>query len=279
MTALAPDEVQWLQDLLETTTAIQLDGARSGRVGMRLAPVAQRAGVGSVSELISLARRERRGPLIDEIIDAIATHETSWFRDNDPWKVLSRAVVPEVASRRGPNRPVRIWSAACSSGQEPYSIALALTETMGPLRGRVLITASDFSASMVERAAQGRFSQLEMNRGMPARYLVKYFQRDGVYWRVNDDVRSLVTFEQRNLVRPFDGMPTFDVVCLRNVLIYFDLPVRARILEEMRRVVAPDGWLLLGSSETLLGLPVNWDYTTIDGTVLYRPKSQGAHRS
>lgn len=279
MTSLAPDEVQWLQSLLETTTAIQLDAARSGRVGMRLAPVAQRAGVRSVSELIAVARRERKGPLIDEIIDAIATHETSWFRDSDPWKVLARAVVPEVASRRGPSRPVRIWSAACSSGQEPYSIALALTETMGPLRGRVLITASDFSASMVERAAEGRFTQLEMNRGMPARFLVKYFQRDGAYWRVNDDIRSLVSFEQRNLVRPFDGMPTFDVVCLRNVLIYFDLPVRTRILNEMRRVVADDGWLLLGSSETLLGLTVGWDYTTIDGTVLYRPQSPGERRS
>lgn len=278
MTALAPDEVQWLQDLLETTTAIQLDGARSGRVGMRLSPVARRAGVRSVSELIALARRERQGPLIDQIIDAIATHETSWFRDSDPWKVLARAVVPEVASRRGPSRPVRIWSAACSSGQEPYSIALALTETMGPLRGRVLITASDFSASMVDRAAEGRFTQLEMNRGMPARFLVKYFQRDGAYWRVNDDIRSLVTFEQRNLVRPFDGMPTFDVVCLRNVLIYFDLPVRTRILTEMQRVVADDGWLLLGSSETLLGLTVGWDYTTIDGTVLYRPQAPGARR-
>ncbi len=278
MTSLAPDELQWLQSLLDTTTAIQLDAGRSGRVGMRLAPVAQRAGVATVSELISLARRQRQGPLIDEIIDAIATHETSWFRDSDPWKVLARAVVPDVAERRGPNRPVRIWSAACSSGQEPYSIALALTESMGPLRGRVLITASDFSASMVERAAQGRFTQLEMNRGMPARFLVKYFQRDGAYWRVNDDIRSVVTFEQRNLVRPFDGMPTFDVVCLRNVLIYFDLPVRTRILNEMRRVVADDGWLLLGSSETLLGLTVGWDYTTIDGTVLYRPQVVGERR-
>ncbi len=278
MITLAPDEVQWLQSLLDTTTAIQLDAARSGRVGMRLAPVAQRAGVGSVSELIALARRERRGPLIDQIIDAIATHETSWFRDSDPWKVLARVVVPDVISRRGPSRPVRIWSAACSSGQEPYSIALALTETLGPLRGRVLITASDFSGSMVEKASQGRFTQLEMNRGMPARLLVKYFQRDGAYWRVNDDIRSLVTFEQRNLVRPFDGMPTFDVVCLRNVLIYFDLAVRTRILSEMRRVVADDGWLLLGSSETLLGLTVSWDYTTIDGTVLYRPQVAGERR-
>lgn len=278
MTALAPDEVQWLQSLLDTTTAIQLDAGRSGRVGMRLAPVAQRAGVGSVSELIALARRERRGPLIDQIIDAIATHETSWFRDSDPWKVLSRVVVPDVVSRRGPSRPVRIWSAACSSGQEPYSIALALTETLGPLRGRVLITASDFSGSMVEKASQGRFTQLEMNRGMPARLLVKYFQRDGAYWRVNEDIRSLVAFEQRNLVRPFDGMPTFDVVCLRNVLIYFDLAVRTRILNEMRRVVADDGWLFLGSSETLLGLTVGWDYTTIDGTVLYRPQAAGERR-
>ncbi len=279
MIALAPDEVQWLQSLLDTTTAIQLDAARSGRVGMRLAPVAQRAGVGSVSELIALARRERRGPLIDEIIDAIATHETSWFRDSDPWKVLARVVVPDVVGRRGPSRPVRIWSAACSSGQEPYSIALALTESLGPLRGRVLITASDFSGSMVDKASQGRFTQLEMNRGMPARLLVKYFQRDGAYWRVNDDIRSLVSFEQRNLVRPFDGMPTFDVVCLRNVLIYFDLAVRTRILNEMRRVVADDGWLLLGSSETLLGLTVGWDYTMIDGTVLYRPQTAGERRS
>ncbi len=278
MISLAPDELQWLQSLLDTTTAIQLDAARSGRVGMRLAPVAQRAGVASVSELIALARRERRGPLVDEIIDAIATHETSWFRDSDPWKVLARLVVPEVIARRGPSRPVRIWSAACSSGQEPYSIALALTETLGPLRGRVQITASDFSASMVEKASQGRFTQLEMNRGMPARLLVKYFQRDGAYWRVNDDIRSLVTFEQRNLVRPFDGMPTFDVVCLRNVLIYFDLGVRTKILSEMRRVVADDGWLLLGSSETLLGLTVSWDYTTIDGTVLYRPQATGERR-
>ena len=272
MTSLAPDEVLWLQSLLDTTTAIQLDPARSSRVGMRLAPVAQRAGLATVSELITRARREGRGPLIDEIIDAIATHETSWFRDSDPWRVLSRAVVPDVASRLAGTRPVRIWSAACSSGQEPYTIALALTETMGPLRGQVTITASDFSAAMVAKAADGRFTQLEMNRGMPARYLVKYFQRDGAYWRVNDDIRSVVSFEQRNLIRPFDGMPTVDVVCLRNVLIYFDLAVRTRILNEVRRVIDDRGWLLLGSSETMLGLDVGWDYTTIDGTVLYRPQ-------
>lgn len=273
---LADADRRWLQEMLDATVGITLDAARSDRVCLRLVPVAQRAGLGSVPALLLAARSNPRGELVDQIVDAIATHETSWFRDGEPWKVLTDHVVPDVQARLNGQRPIRIWSAACSSGQEPYTMALALTERFGPLDGKIEILATDYSETMVAKAADGRYTQLEVNRGVPAKLLLRYFHRDGAYWRVNDEIRRVVTFERRNLARSFRTVPSFDIVCLRNVLIYFDVAVKARILRQVHAVTEPHGWLLLGSTETLLGVQSDWTYTSVGSTILYRPSLSGA---
>jgi chemotaxis protein methyltransferase CheR len=276
---LAPADAEWLQQTLEANTAMAFDASRSDRMALRLLPVAKRAGLDSVAALIARARHERCGPLVDEILDALATHETSWFRDSHPWDTLVSTVVPEVRARLRGRRPIRIWSAACSTGQEPYTIALALCEALGPLRNQLEILASDFSPVVLARASEGRYTQLDMNRGVPAKLMLRHFRRDGAYWQVNDDLRRVVCFEQRNLARPFGAMAPMDVVCLRNVLIYFDIPVRLRILKEIARVIDPDGWLLLGSTETLLGLDVPWRPVDLGTTCFYRLIRDGSNRS
>jgi len=270
MIALAPDEVQWLQSLLDTTTAIQLDVARSGRVGMRLAPVAQRAGVGSVSELIALARRERRGPLIDEIIDAIATHETSWFRDAHPFDAFANHLLPDVATSSA-TRNLVIWSAACSSGQEAYSLAMLLLDWLPAHPGYTAkIVGTDISPKMVERARTARFSQLEVNRGLRAPYLVKYFEQQGRDWILKQPLRDLCRFEKGNLAQPPIGVPTCDIVFLRNVLIYFDLATKRTVLSHVRRVLRPGGFLVLGGAESTLNLDDAFQRMELGRAVVFR---------
>ncbi len=277
---LTPADMAWLRELLDSRAAISLDSARTHRAGLRLMTVAQQAGLPTVEELIAKARGDRSGLLVEQIIDAIATHETSWFRDSHPWETLATRLFPEAERRLAGRRPVRIWSAACSSGQEPYTIAVALTEAHGPsVARRVEIIASDYSAAMVERAREGRYTQLEVNRGMPTPMMLRHFRRDGAYWRLADGLRRMVTFEQRNLAQPLRGLPELDIVCIRNVMIYFEVETRQRILNQIETVIHPEGWLMLGASETLLGFDSSWDYVTVGSTMLYRPrKAAGGER-
>lgn len=277
---LTDGDMAWLRELLDSRAAISLDAARTHRAGLRLMTVAQQAGLPSVEALLARARTERSGPLVEQIIDAIATHETSWFRDSHPWETLATSLFPEAERRLGGRRPVRIWSAACSSGQEPYTIAVALTEAHGPSVGRrVEIIASDYSATMIERAREARYTQLEVNRGMPTPMMLRHFRRDGAYWRLADELRRMVAFEQRNLAQPLRGLPELDIVCIRNVMIYFEVDTRRRILDQVHSVIHPEGWLLLGASETLLGFDSSWTYDTVGNTMLYRPnKAAGGER-
>jgi chemotaxis protein methyltransferase CheR len=179
--------------------------------------------------------------------------------------------MPALLAARGPNERLQIWSAACSSGQEPYTIAMLLEDAIPNATTRVSITATDLSREMVERTRAGRFSQLEVNRGLPAPMLVRHFTRAGSEWEVAPQLRRMVTVSECNLAAPLPRMGPFDVVYLRNVLIYFDLATKQAILRRVRDLMRPDGWLFLGAAETTLGVDASWERVVVGRSSAYRP--------
>jgi chemotaxis protein methyltransferase CheR len=269
---LPSSDFAYVADLVRREAAIVLTPNKDYLVQARLLPVAQQHGLAGVPQLVQTLRGRPDAQLRQQVVEALTTNETSWFRDNDPYKLLGSTVLPEVtALARSQNRPVRIWSAACSTGQEPYSIAIVLRESL-PTGLRYEMVASDFSQEMVARAQAGRFSQLEMNRGLAASLLVKYFDREGAHWRVGADLRRDLSFTRINLAAPFPALGMFDVVFVRNVLIYFDVDTKRGVLERVRRLLRPGGWLFLGAAETTMGITT--DFTRADDakTSAYRLK-------
>jgi chemotaxis protein methyltransferase CheR len=199
----------------------------------------------------------------------MTTNETSWFRDRHPFDALSNHLVPELMRRRSAERRLTVWSAGCSSGQEPYSIAMVLHNQLALHPGwQVQILGTDLSEEMLVKARSGRYGQLEVNRGLPAAMLVNNFDRVGMEWVVRDNIRSLVDFAALNLAQPLPAsLPRFDIVFLRNVLIYFDGDTKRQVLERVRQVMRPDGYLFLGGAETTLNVddafePVQFDRAT-----------------
>lgn len=203
------------------------------------------------------------------IVEALTTNETSWFRDSGPFSALRSYAVPELIAARGTSARLKIWSAACSSGQEPYSIAMTLVDCL-PSSATAEILATDLSEQVLAKGRAGRYSQLEVNRGLPAAMLVRHLTRSSTGWQVSQELRGLVTFQAHNLLDAPPGGP-FDVVFLRNVLIYFDLETKRSILERIRRVMRPDGLLVLGVAETTIGVDDGWVRVPVGNGSLYRP--------
>jgi chemotaxis protein methyltransferase CheR len=248
-------DLDYIRELIRDHSAIVIDQTKSYLITTRLAPVMKRHGLLSLSDLVTRLRTSTLGPLRDEVVDAMTTNETLWFRDSHPFDALRTSVLPEIVERRADERDLVIWSAACSSGQEPYTIAMLLREHFPQLANwAVRLIATDLSGEMLGRAAAGVYSQTEMNRGMPAALLVKYFERVGAEWRVIAPIRSMVEFRTLNLARPWPYVPATDVVFLRNVLIYFDTETKRAILDRVRGVLRPGGALFLGAAETTLGI-------------------------
>lgn len=245
--------------LVRRETSMVYDDGKEYLVQARLTPLAKAMGL-SIDDYV------RRLP-VDPVerrkaVDALTINETSWFRDNSPYQVFTDDLLPAIIAARNaqaanailPNRTVRIWSAACSSGQEAYSIAMLCEERL-PAGWDYEIVATDISTEMVERVRAGRYSQVEINRGLPATRLINYFTREGREWQVLDRLRDRVHPRQMNLAAPFVGMGTFDLILLRNVLIYFEPATKHDIVRRMLPMVAPHGYLMLGSSETTLDFP------------------------
>jgi chemotaxis protein methyltransferase CheR len=255
---IAPESFAFVRDLVRRESAIVLDTGKEYLVESRLTPLAKAAGVVDVNAYVSTLQRSHDPVRRRQVVEALTTNETSWFRDSAPFVTLRTDVLPALAAAR-PGRQLRIWCGACSSGQEPYSVAMTAAETPALSGWKLEIVATDLNEEMVSRARSGRYSQLEVNRGMPATSLVKHFTRDGTSWRIAPAIASSVTFRQLNLVRPFPPMGRFDVVFLRNVLIYFDLPTKRDILRRVRQVLAPDGYLFLGAAEMTMGVDDQWE--------------------
>jgi len=272
ITTVSATDFEFLRGLLRSKSAIVLDDGKEYLVESRLAPVLREAQLPSIRDLVHLLRG--RNPALEgKVVDAMTTNETSWFRDIHPFEALRTTLLPELIERRRATQDITIWCAAASSGQEPYSLAMLIREHFPQLSGwSVRILATDLSPSMIERARGGRYSQLEMNRGLPAAYLVKYFERVGAEWQVKSEIRSMVEYKLLNLAEPWPTMPALDMLFIRNVLIYFDRDTKRNILGNVRKVLRPEGILVLGSSETTFNIDDGWASRTIGKAILYQPQ-------
>ncbi|GAB2462085.1 CheR family methyltransferase [Jatrophihabitans fulvus] len=268
---LTAENFDFVRDMVLRDSAIVLAPGKEYLVEARLTPLARSVGTTTVDDFVAKVRTARDVALRAKVVDALTTNETSWYRDGDPFVALRNTILPAVAARPGFDGTVSIWSAACSSGQEPYTIAMEVADfaSSRPMSAKILAT--DLSPTMVERTRAGRYSQLEVNRGMPAARLVQHFTREGTDWVVSPRLRAMVQPRQMNLAAPFAGLGTFDIVFLRNVLIYFDVPTKRQILQRVRAVMRPDAYLFLGSAEVTIGVDEGWRRSTAGRSSYYQP--------
>jgi chemotaxis protein methyltransferase CheR len=268
---LSASEFEFVSALVRREAAIVLETGKEYLVEARLLPLAREAGLASAAEFVASAQKRGCTATTARIVDAMTTNETSWYRDREPFTVLTDLVLPALLPART-TRTLRVWSAACSSGQEPYTIAMELSDKL-PAGWNFEILATDISDDMLARAEAGVFSQLEMNRGMPAPQLVKHFERAGTGWKVSPALRRKITFRKLNLAAPLPPMPAFDVVFIRNVLIYFDLETKRSILGKVRATMRPDSWLFLGSAETTMGVRDDFERVPAGRTSVYQQRT------
>jgi chemotaxis protein methyltransferase CheR len=270
---LAEQDFDYIRDLVRDRAAIVLEPGKEYLAVTRLDPVVRRAGLGSLSELVATLRQDDEPALSEQVIDALTTNETTFFRDEHPIESLRNHILPDLIERKRLSRSLFIWSAGCSSGQEPYSVAMLIREDFPQLAGwQVSVLGTDVSVAMLERARAGRYGQIEVNRGLPAHLLVKYFRRAGVGWEIDGSIRAMVRFRQQNLVDPWPSMPPMDLVLMRNVMIYFDVTAKQEILARVGDVLAPHGYLLLGTSETTLHLDDSFRRHAVGPTGWYQRK-------
>ena len=247
---LTPQNFQFLQDHVYRRSGIVLGADKDYLLQARLAPIVTEQRLETLNDLCALLRSTRDELLQQNVVEAMTTNETLFFRDPRVWQGL-KTVVQEIMEIRQTTRTIRIWSAASSSGQEAYSLVMMLLE-LGLGDWNLQVLGTDLSTKMVQRAREGKFSQLEVNRGLGASYLIKYFTRDGLGWQVNGPVRYRARFELLDLRKPLNLPGPFDLVLCRNVLIYFDLPTRTRIIDQIRTTLYRGAHLVLGSSETAI---------------------------
>ena len=268
---VSSSEAAFVRALVYERAAIVLEESKAYLIDSRLEPLAREGGYPSVDALVQAARTGSEAFRL-KLVDALTTNETSFFRDLAPFDCLRRALLPALVERRSSSRKLTFWSAACSSGQEPYSLAMLIADHFPDLAGwSIRILASDFSETMLDRARLGLFRQLEVNRGLPATSLVKHFTRSGIDWKIKPELRQRVEFSRLNLRDPWCLVSRPDVVFLRNVLIYFDSETKRSVLNRVRESLAPDGLLFLGAAETTLSLDPKWERLTLGSATLYRP--------
>ncbi|MDF1800266.1 MAG: methyltransferase domain-containing protein [Planctomycetota bacterium] len=262
--SLSKQDFDYVRGVVRDKAAIVLDDSKEYLVELRLSNLASMQGLPGVTELIRDVRDNGNRPLADLMVEAMTTNETSFFRDGLPFDAMRESILPELLQARAEQRSLKIWCAAASTGQESYSLAMLVRQCLqGTPDWDIRILGTDISPEVLTRAESGVYSQHEVSRGVPAESLVTEFQREGLDWVVRDDLKTMCEFRRMNLVGSWSGLPTFDVIFLRNVLIYFDTDVRRKILERAKRHLAPDGYLFLGGSETLLGLDLDQDFTRV----------------
>ena len=272
--SLSERDFETVRRLVKEHAAIVLEPGKVYLVETRLAPLARREGFVDLEDLVECLRATPFGPLHARVVDAMTTNETAFFRDLHPFEALRSRVLPDLVGRRAGEKRLQIWCAASSSGQEPYTVAMLLREHFPHLRDWQLgILATDLSEEMLARAREGRFTQLEVNRGLPASFLVKYFTKIGPEWELSEEVRGMVEFRTLNLVKPWPELPAVDVLFLRNVMIYFDLDTKREVLARIRRVLRPDGTLFLGAAETTLHADDAFERVPLERSWGYRQRS------
>ncbi len=269
---LATTDIEFLRELVARHSGNVIAPRQVYMLERRLTPFAGMIGLENVESLVDQLRRSYDESLSRQVAEAVTINETSFFRDVHLYKALHQTVIPELIRAKSKQKELRIWSSACSSGQEPYSIAMVLQDHFPQIADwNLQIVATDLSEEMLRRSREGRYSQLEVNRGLPAKQLVRFFERKGPHWQAKTELRKMILHRRLNLVEPWPYLGQFDIVLLRNVLIYFDQDVKTDILKRVKGTLRPEGYLFVGSAETLLGLGVPYHRKEIDATICYRP--------
>jgi chemotaxis protein methyltransferase CheR len=236
-------------------SAIVLEPGKEYLVESRLLPVAKRHGFATIAEFVQRLRTPPQLNLMDDVVEAMVTTETLFFRDLVPFDILRTTVIPQFIRDRASQRRLTMWCGAASSGQEPYSIAMLLREHFPELlTWQITFLATDISHTMLQRCRDGRYSQMEVNRGVSPQLLAKYFVAEGGQWQIRADLRAMIDFRPLNLASSWPLLPPCDLVFLRNVMIYFDVPTKKAILQKIAKILKPDGYLILGGAETTYGL-------------------------
>lgn len=270
--AITATEFDYITDLARRNAAIVIDPGKEYFIESRLAHLVSSHGCKNLGELIGQMKRDPIfGALHAKAIDALTTNETFFFRDLVPFEALRQTVLPQLLTQRAAQRKLSIWCAACSTGQEPYSVAMLLQEHFPQLADwNVSILATDLSPTVLKQAQAGSYNQFEVNRGLPAPLLFKYFTKDADRWVVKDELRRRIEFRPMNLIEPWPIFPAFDIVMIRNVMIYFDVPTKQTILKKIRTCLQPQGSLFLGTAETTLNLDPAWNPVTHGKATVYK---------
>lgn len=269
--AITKADFDFIRTLVSTKAGIVLEAGKEYLVDARLTPVTQKLGLQSIGELVSRLRLDPRCGFDSQVIEAMTTNETTFFRDNAPFEVLRKHMLPALIQARRSSTQLRIWCAASSTGQEPYSLAMLLAEHFPALASwDVQIIASDLSQDVLERARTAKYTQFEVNRGLPIQYLMKYFEKHGSEWHLKRFIADRVEFRQINLIERWPPFLPLDMVFIRNVMIYFDVETKRQILQRVKQVMRPDGYLFLGSSETTMNLGNEFERTEHDLAGCYR---------
>jgi len=251
---MTPADFDFLRKFLKDRSGLDLSAEKRYLIESRLLPLARRLNLAGIPELVQKVRSGAE-PLASDVVEAMTTNETFFFRDKLPFDHLREELIPKLLQARASRKSLRIWCAACSTGQEPYSIAMVLKEMGEQLAGwRTEIIATDLSRAVLEKSRSGLFSQFEVQRGLPIQLLVKYFRQSGEIWQLNPEIRAMVQFRQLNLLQDFSHLGKFDIVFCRNVLIYFDQATKTDIFNRLMKANEPDGYLFLGAAETVVGL-------------------------
>jgi chemotaxis protein methyltransferase CheR len=273
---MTPLDYDYIRKFLKERSGLVLSADKQYLVESRLLPVARKMGLGSLGDLVATLKNGKSDPLMTMVVEAMTTNETYFFRDKTPFDNFRSTVLPALLAERRASRTIRIWCAAASTGQEPYSLAIALKEMAGDVAGwRIDLLATDLSNEVLEKARQGIYSQFEVQRGLPIQLLIKYFSQVGEMWQIAPEIRAMVRYRQLNLLADFSHLGAFDLVFCRNVLIYFDQETKVGLLNRLRPLIARDGYLVLGAAETVVGLTDSFKIVP-DMRGLYAPNARGS---
>lgn len=251
---MTPTDYEYLRKLLKDHSGLDLSADKQYLIESRLLPLSRKCGLAGISELVQ-KMKGGSATLVAQVVEAMTTNETFFFRDKVPFDHFRDTIMPEILKARAGRKSIRIWCAAGSTGQEPYSLAMCLKEMSGALTGwRVEIVATDLSQEVLEKSKAGIYSQFEVQRGLPIQLLVKHFKQNGELWQISPEIRAMVQHRQLNLLHDFSQLGAFDVIFCRNVLIYFDQDTKINIFGRLARSMEADGFLVLGAAETVVGL-------------------------
>lgn len=252
---MTPVDYDFLRAYLKVRSGLVLSADKQYLVESRLLPVARKAGLANLAELVAVLKLAQDSSLSTTVVEAMTTNESFFYRDKVPFEHFRLTIMPALLAARRSSRSIRIWCAAAATGQEPYSLAMCLKELEAQIAGwRIELLATDLSGEVLEKARSGLYTQFEVQRGLPIQLLIKHFVQFGEWWQIAPELRAMVRYRQLNLLADFSQLGSFDLIFCRNVLIYFDQETKTDVLNRLARVIAGDGYLVLGAAETVVGL-------------------------